>query len=677
MDPMKTLAVGGKRYEVQDPNSISYEEPQNFTPEQQKMVREKIGAADQATISQGRSAKYTISTGGWKRILNIIRGTSGTVNMCLACNYPYRSTQILSFDFSGYVRYPDQKDGTKGDQEPAHPILIKRYENSFGVAGTESKPQAKITSVRICYPAANTSFPEKPESDYEHNPINCYVDVYIQVDKSKIIPGRALPEININFAGFADSHNCEAITEETDATDYGIYGEILSKVTNDLRNMKTYATSEDSISRDAINRDGNFPHYGLTFTGGGTGKDLRILPATTEQIDEASGACYNPIVPATAKYMVEKYTKGLDDRLSVVEGIFTWELIQKAVREGRAKEQFPVGTQFLVKNSLVGDFLYDVVAHDHFKSADDENAHTMTLMCHDIVPIADVPFDISEAFYVNETGEDLDGDYYFYLSAETGSWKKTYYRINSLQLKAGGKLYLKKSDGSSPSTATALALHRVYSDDGQVFTMNSMAAYGLDGYTPFLGTFGLRTSANHSVNYVGRICNGSNNYKSSVIREVVLHAAKDGLNGNQSMFDSAYNGECNFVDSFEPGFLAVVGKVIVPCDTCNTYEPYGTYMDSVYELEETFFLPSMQEITGESNGAGDKSAQLEYFKGTDAVDRIKRVNGVAQAYYTRSPYQPSAKTSAHTVRAITNKGEVSNFGVSAARGVVPMVNIVG
>ena len=63
--------------------------------------------------------------------------------------------------------------------------------------------------------------------------------------------------------------------------------------------------------------------------------------------------------------------------------ISTWAGIQKAVRVGVAPDLIPVGTQLAVDHSVYGTHLYDVVAHNYFKSAHDKNAHTMTLMCHD------------------------------------------------------------------------------------------------------------------------------------------------------------------------------------------------------------------------------------------------------------------------------------------------------
>ena len=77
--------------------------------------------------------------------------------------------------------------------------------------------------------------------------------------------------------------------------------------------------------------------------------------------------------------------------------ISTWEGIQKAVRVGVAPNLIPVGTQMKVTHSVYGEMVFDVVAHDLYKSRYDEKAHTKTLMCHDL--IKSMHYDRIEAFY--------------------------------------------------------------------------------------------------------------------------------------------------------------------------------------------------------------------------------------------------------------------------------------
>ena len=107
----------------------------------------------------------------------------------------------------------------------------------------------------------------------------------------------------------------------------------------------------------------------------------------------------------------------------------TWAGIQKAVRAGVAPDLFPIGTQLPV-NHGGKQYLYDVVAHDYFKSAHDKNAHTMTIMCHDVMD--KLQFDAREAFYCfeDEEGAELgEGTYNFTLANTYGSWEKGTYQF--------------------------------------------------------------------------------------------------------------------------------------------------------------------------------------------------------------------------------------------------------
>ena len=57
--------------------------------------------------------------------------------------------------------------------------------------------------------------------------------------------------------------------------------------------------------------------------------------------------------------------------------VSTWAGVQKAVRAGVAPTLFPIGTQFSVDHTVYGTRLYDVVAHDYFKSAKDNAVQDM------------------------------------------------------------------------------------------------------------------------------------------------------------------------------------------------------------------------------------------------------------------------------------------------------------
>lgn len=194
------------------------------------------------TTSQGRSAKYRFTSGGWKRILNIIRGSSGTINLGYGTGENYKSSQALAFDVCGFVKYPEDTNPNSA------PILLKRYENSFGDDDAMATPKAKITKIRVGYPKSGTTFPNIPEGDeqdYSNSPVNCYVDVYMELDTSGL--GARSCSFTMNYAGFAESHNCESILEETDATDTGIYGEELSYYTVSVADMPYYLRSDSFL----------------------------------------------------------------------------------------------------------------------------------------------------------------------------------------------------------------------------------------------------------------------------------------------------------------------------------------------------------------------------------------------------------------------------------------------
>ena len=110
-----------------------------------------------------------------------------------------------------------------------------------------------------------------------------------------------------------------------------------------------------------------------------------------------------------------------------------WKGIQTAVKAGLAPTLFPVGTQF-----RAGGRLFDVIAYDYFKSAVDENAHTMTLMSHDL--ISSFQFDNPEAFYYAES-ELPAGTYNFTLPSNFGSWLAGTYQFTLTKaLPSGGQL---------------------------------------------------------------------------------------------------------------------------------------------------------------------------------------------------------------------------------------------
>ena len=193
--------------------------------------------------------------------------------------------------------------------------------------------------------------------------------------------------------------------------------------------------------------------------------------------------------------------------------ITTWAGIQKAVRAGIAPDILPVGTQLLVKHSVYGEHLYDVVAHDYLKSVHDENAHTMTLLCHD--QIAAIQFDSMEAFYYAEA-ELPAGTYNFTLATAYSSWAAGTYQFTLTQaLPKGGQLAI---SGYADAAMTSRQV-RAYANQTTTTATESVAITSGNGGTS-LGTFGTELNHSHRVSY------GSNNYKESAIRQMLNSSAQ-------------------------------------------------------------------------------------------------------------------------------------------------------
>lgn len=167
---------------------------------------------------QGRSAKYNFTTPGWKRVLNIIRGSGGMLNFCFGQSAPLYMAQTAGIVFSGFVKYGNDKSAD------AKPVIYQMYNNIFGEDDALEKP-GSITKVRIGYPDPNQDNYDNGTVNAIRNPINCYLDVYVDFDKDALNSGDV--GFQMNYAGFADSHRCVAIDSEQDAEDTGIYGEKL------------------------------------------------------------------------------------------------------------------------------------------------------------------------------------------------------------------------------------------------------------------------------------------------------------------------------------------------------------------------------------------------------------------------------------------------------------------
>lgn len=344
--------------------------------------------------------------------------------------------------------------------------------------------------------------------------------------------------------------------------------------------------------------------------------------------------------------------------------ISTWEGIQKAVRSGIAKDILPVGTQLAVNHSVYGTRLFDVVAHDYLKSVHDENAHTMTIQQHDLLP--GTQFDAPEAFYYADAAL-AAGTYNFTLAEAYSSWAAGTYQFTLTQtLPQGGQLAI---SGYADAAMTSRQV-RAYANQTTTTVTESVAITSGSGGTS-LGTFGVELNHSQRVSY------GSNNYKESAMRQFLGSSAAVGSVWTpQTKFDrppSWQTSLAGYKAGLDQDFLAVVGKVVLPCSANNIYEAPDSSITkgTAYTLNDEFYLASRAEIFG-SHDVNDGTVLFPFYEGAGNADRIKYRDGSAAIWWLGTPYSGDA----YNVRLVASDGTVSGNVATIAHGLAPACTIV-
>lgn len=343
----------------------------------------------------------------------------------------------------------------------------------------------------------------------------------------------------------------------------------------------------------------------------------------------------------------------------------SWKQIQTAIANGYGPKYFPVGTQLTVNHSVYGTRLFDVVAHDYLKSVHDENAHTMTIQQHDLLP--STQFDAPEAFYYAEA-ELPAGTYNFTLATAYSSWAEGTYQFTLTKpVPKGGQLAI---SGYADAAMTARQV-RSYANQTTTTATESVAITAGSGGTN-LGTFGEGLNHSHRVPY------GSNNYKESAMRQFLNSSAAAGSVWTpQTKFDrppSWLTSLAGYKNGLDQDFLAVVGKVVLPCSANNTYEaPDSSIVKGAkYTLNDEFYLASAGEIFNTNWDVADDSKVFPFYEGAGNADRIKYRDGSAAPWWLRTPYSGNA----NHARLVGSDGTMGNSSAVYAYGIAPACTIV-
>lgn len=348
--------------------------------------------------------------------------------------------------------------------------------------------------------------------------------------------------------------------------------------------------------------------------------------------------------------------------------ISTWEGIQKAVRSGIAKDILPVGSQLAVNHSVYGTRLFDVVAHDYLKSVHDENAHTMTIQQHDLLP--GTQFDAPEAFYYAET-QLAAGTYNVILATAYGGWAAGTYQFTLTQaVPAGGQLSI---NGYESTAITSLKVQSFTNRTTNTATESVAITSGSGGTN--LGTFG-----EGAINSIHHVSYGSNNYKESAMRQFLNSSAAAGSVWTpQTKFDrppSWQTSLAGYKAGLDQDFLAVVGKVVLPCSANNIYEAPDSSIakGAKYTLNDEFYLASRAEIFG-SHDVNDDTVLFPFYEGAGNADRIKYRDGSAADWWLRTPHSGNA----YYVRIVYSDGTLDSSSASnayTAVAIAPVCTIV-
>ena len=403
---------------------------------------------------------------------------------------------------------------------------------------------------------------------------------------------------------------------------------------------------------------------------------------------------YDPTSPnAQSGIAVAEAVSDVSNRVEVLESYFnsdSWESVQKIVQSGLAPQMFPIGYQFTIHHDEYGDMLYDVVAHDYLKSAEDENAHTMTLLSHNIV--LNGQYDASEAYggglnYVFKTIPTTipAGTVCAFYYDEYTDYLGWYFTVD-VEIPAGSyATYCPSQDGTdrayvliySDETATNL----IYSSEGKQSYFN-LEQPTFEGFT--FTEIDAGKSTFKFINNDTRRGEGSNNYKESAIRQFLNSAETSGNWWHpQTNVDLPpnYTNKNGFLYGLDSEFLNVVGTVNIPCAANNTYEHPDSEVTvgSSYILQDRFYLPSITEIVGINRipdaVVADGSTVLPYYK--DQVDNVAfsakyTKEGVSGAYCTRTP----GADYGFLIMYIESTGVAGMNIAATSYGIVPMCTIM-
>lgn len=346
-----------------------------------------------------------------------------------------------------------------------------------------------------------------------------------------------------------------------------------------------------------------------------------------------------------------------------------FQTVQELVRGGGGQRYFPIGTQFIVPHSAYGggSIVFDVVDHDGYKKPSDPNAHTMTLLMHDVIYGRQV--DATEALYA--VNGDVwpnglpAGTYNFTLLA---NYEPTYgggttYQFTTTQIVPVGGVIMFPWGYQQQASATKVSTY-ASREASSAIESNLSVAEGSGGTS--LGTADGNTP---HMNHTHRVRYGSNHYGESAIRQWLnSDGAANSWWQPKTEYDrpASYANVAGFLNGIDPAFRSIVGEVDVVTAYNTVFNADGT-KQGTYTTRDKFFLASRVELGyGVENGVSE-GVVFSYYNGAVNTDRIKydiTAQATARYWWMRSPYPFHAGN----VRSVTPGGSLSDSSASDGRG---------
>ncbi len=326
-----------------------------------------------------------------------------------------------------------------------------------------------------------------------------------------------------------------------------------------------------------------------------------------------------------------------------------WKSVQKIVQAGAAERYFPLGTQFNVSHTEYRNIVFDVVGHDHHKKVDDPNAHTMTLLMHDV--IYNKQFDAQELLWANTTGAELPvGTYNFtlYKGGNGGRTEEdgTYQFTITQPIPAGGGwthsavgIWYADASSYAPTNITHGTV-TTYDAERNVLESGIAVSAASDGTN--LGT--ASNTKTDCINVIGtfnsvmRRAYGNGNWRESAIRQWLNSDLTGGWWQRQNVFDMPpnYSNAKGLLNGIDAEFTAALSTTRIITAQNTIYENDG----GDTKTRDKVFLISMTEAGFGNNNKIAEGSTLPFYEGATQTDRIKcdqAAPTIARYWWFRSP----------------------------------------